>query len=96
MYYDNYSVKSFQLIHTDTDILVKKIENKVTTPNGLITTINPSITEHRSDRGEVVIGTVYAPGTIVRFNYAKGIDIELKEGIFTLLDIKNIIGIERA
>lgn len=94
MYYDKYSIENFEILHLDTDILIKPIDTKVKVNNSLITTINPSITQHRPDKGLVEKGSNELIGKIIRYNYAKGIDIELKEGIFTVLNKRDIICIE--
>jgi hypothetical protein len=90
MYYDNYSIVDFKLMHPDTDVIVKPIDNKVKNNSGLITTTIPSIIEHRSDRGEIINDGI-STKEIIRYDYSKGIDIELKEGIFTILSISDII-----
>ena len=98
MYYDKYSIENFELLNIDTDILIEPIDTKVkintTTSSGLITTINPSITQHRPDKGLVKKGPNELLNKHIRYNYSKGIDIELKEGIFTVLNQKDIICIE--
>lgn len=88
------SLSSFNTFHKD-DMLVKPIDNKVTTEGGLITTTNASIIEHRSDKAEVVIGKgVYSKGDVVRYNLVYGLDIMFEEGHYILIETSKILGKE--
>lgn len=91
------SLINYNVLH-EGDVLIKPIENKVVV-NGIITTTNPSIIQHRADKGEVIkIGTStkfndsnIKIGDIIRFNIVYGIDIMFNEGHYILLSIDKII-----